>query len=139
MNDAELTESYRRNINAERRVRVVLDVLREFRPPVITEETDLQELLRRHLSHSGLPFEKEKRLGPHERIDFMVIGVGIECKKEAPNATRLGRQVRRYCSHPEVDALIVVAPRRHHLPRMDLVDGKRVVLVSLNELWGVAI
>lgn len=128
-----------RGVDVSVRIEFILNVIRVLRPPVITEEIDLQELLARHFARSGIPSEREKRLGPHERIDFLILGVGIECKKEAPNATRLGRQIRRYCSHPEVDALIVVAPRRYHLPRVDHVDGKRVVLVSLNELWGVAI
>lgn len=126
--------------DVEVRMQFVLDVLRSLRPPLITEEVDLQDLLARHFAKAGVPSEREKRLGPHERIDFLVLGVGIECKKEAPNATQLAQQISRYCSHAEVEALIVVAPRRYHLPRVcDQTNGKRVVLVSLNELWGVAI
>jgi hypothetical protein len=118
----------------------VKTILQGMRPPLVIEETDLQDLVGRRLEAAGVPFEREVRLGPHERIDFMVVGsVGIECKKGAPNRTQLLRQVARYCSHDEVDSLIVLTPRRYHLGPVHTVNGKPVLYMSTNELWGLSI
>lgn len=138
--------------HAEASLDAVLAAIRAMRAPLISEEVDLHGMVAEALSAAGIPHEREYRLGPRERIDFLawrhvpgryapvaeVGAVGIECKKGKPNGTRLLAQIRRYCGHREVASLVVVTPWRRHLPKVREVLGRPVVYVGLNELWGVA-
>jgi hypothetical protein len=118
----------------------VLAALRRLRVPPTVEEPHLHGMIEGALADGGLGYSHEHRLGPRERIDFLVEGsVGIEVKKGHPNGTDLLRQVRRYCAHDEVASLVVVLPWRKHLSLPPEINGRRVTILCLNDLWGVAV
>ena len=89
------------------------------------------------LSRAGISCAHEYRLAPRCRIDFLCGRVGIEVKKGRPLRGALEKQVGRYLKSEEVDCLIVVSQRAVSLP--DAIEGKRVHVLSLNRLWGVAL
>lgn len=70
-------------------------------------ERQLQDGIEGVLAQHSLDFEREVRLGPHERIDFMVDDVGVEVKV-AGSSVDLLRQLARYAEHDRVSSLIVV-------------------------------
>ncbi len=118
----------------------VVAALRTLRQPLVTEETDLHDVVARCLRRAGIPFVREASLGPADRVDFLADGgVGIECKKGRPNATRLAAQLARYGGHDRVRWMVVVLPWKRHVPQDPAVEGKPVSYVGLNELWGVAV
>ncbi len=125
---------------ARQEVERVLAALHGLRPQLITQEFDLHALVERTLRSAGIPFVHEFRLGPRDRLDFLADGgVAIECKKGKPNGPSLLRQIGRYCAHGEVRSLIVVTPWRRHVHVEPIINGREVVYLSLNELWGIAI
>ena len=77
----------------------------------------------------------EVRLAPRCRIDFMVGGVGVEIKKKRPQRAPLIAQLTRYASCPQVERLVVLAPRGVDLPKS--IGGKPVTMMSLERLWGI--
>jgi len=105
--------------------------------PPVPEEYDIHTLISRALTEAGLEFAHEYRLGARRRVDFMCGGVGIEVKKTRPQRSMLIKQLEKYAESDEIDALILVSPRRIDVPRE--ICGKQTVCVSLNMLWGVAL
>lgn len=103
-------------------------LLRRHRYPLGTEAA-LQLEIEQVLTAAGVEFEREARLAPGERIDFLCTGgVGIEAK------TRCGkriiyRQLQRYARHEAVNALILVTGTALGLPPR--LDSKPVYYVSL--------
>ncbi len=63
--------------------------------------------------------------------------IGIEVKKGRPERRALLAQLARYLGHDALSCAIVVTQRAVALP--ERIAGKRVHLVSLNRLWGVAL
>ena len=121
----------------EREMRRVADALAAVRMPAQPEEYDIHAAVADALSAAGLAFIHEYRLGPRNRIDFLVGRVGIEVKKGRPATSDLTRQLRRYLAADALDGLIVVTQRVTAVP--SVICGKPVILVSLNRLWGVAL
>ena len=111
--------------------------LSAVRMPAQPEEYDIHAQVASALGAASLEYEHEYKLGPRCRIDFKVGRVGIEVKKGRPASSELTRQLRRYLESDELDAVIVVAQRVTRLP--ETILGKRVELISLNRLWGVAL
>jgi hypothetical protein len=99
--------------------------LRRHRSALVRED-DLQDTIAAALTEAGLAFTKEHRLGPRERLDFLLsaTGVAIEVKK-ANAGLDVWRQVARYLEHDAVTGCIVIAPRIEALPGNQLV-GKPV-------------
>ena len=121
----------------EREMRRVADALASVRMPAQPEEYDIHAAVADALSEAGLAFVHEYRLGPRNRIDFLVGRVGIEVKKGRPATSDLTKQLRRYLAADALDGLIVVTQRVTAVP--EEICGKPVMLVSLNRLWGVAL
>lgn len=115
----------------------ILSALEGVRAPAQPGEYDLHSLISAALSGAGISCAHEYRLAPRCRIDFLAEGVGIEVKKGRPDRNALARQITRYLASAEVEAVVVVTQRAVPLP--DEIAGKRVRLVSLNRLWGVAL
>ena len=115
----------------------ITSALAAVRMPAQPEEMDIHAAVARALSDAGIEFEHEYRLGPRRRIDFRAGRVGIEVKKGRPASAELAKQLRRYLESDALDAAVVVAQRVTALP--DAINGKPVVLISLNRLWGVAL
>ena len=121
----------------EREMRRVADALAAVRMPAQPEEYDIHAAVADALSAAGLAFIHEYRLGPRNRIDFLVGRVGIEVKKGRPAPSTLREQLERYLDADALDGLIVVTQRVTAVP--GVICGKPVMLVSLNRLWGVAL
>ena len=94
--------------------------------------------VKRTLRSGGIAFEKEARLAPRCRVDFLCGGgVAVEVKRGKPPHGKLLEQIRRYASLPQVNAMILVVERTAELPHT--VCGKPCRVVALNRLWGVAV
>lgn len=119
------------------RIRPIIHALTAVRMPAQPEEYDIHAQVAHALGAADLAFEHEYRLGPRCRIDFRVGRVGIEVKKGRPASSELVKQLRRYLSSDELDAVIVVTQRVTRVP--ESINGKPVYLISLNRLWGVAL
>ena len=115
----------------------ILSALGGVRAPAQPGEYDLHSLISAALSRAGISCAHEYRLAPRCRIDFFAEGVGIEVKKGRPDRNALLKQIARYLASAEVEALVVVTQRAVLLP--DEIGGKRVRLLSLKRLWGVAL
>ena len=116
----------------------VLAALRALRVPLSMDEYELQARVAAALAGAGLAYEKEARLAPRCRADFLSQGgVLVEVKRGAVRRPLLLDQLRRYAALPEVASLVVVTERTVDLPRR--VGGKPCAVVALNRLWGVAI
>jgi len=75
------------------------------------------------------PFEREVRLAPGERIDFLVAGgIGIEAKVKCDKRA-IYRQLERYAKRDQITALILVTGTAMGLP--PAIDGKPVYFVSI--------
>ena len=115
----------------------VICAISSVRVPARPGEYDIHGMIAAALEGEGLAFAHEYRLGPRKRVDFMCGSVAVEVKKGRPQRTQLVSQLARYMESPEVSALVVVMQRRVALPEM--IHGKKVHVVSLNMLWGVAL
>jgi hypothetical protein len=121
----------------ERELRRVADALASVRMPAQPEEYDIHAAVADALAAAGLAYVHEYRLGPRNRIDFLVGRIGIEVKKGRPASSRLVGQLRRYLESDALDGMIVVTLRVTALPAT--INGKPVKLITLNRLWGVAL
>lgn len=116
----------------------IIQALKTMRIPVIIDEYELQNMIAESLLKHGIRFEREYRLAPRERIDFLAEGgIGIEVKKRKPNRMQVYQQLGRYAASNEITALILVIERSLELPAK--INGKPCVSVGLNKLWGVAL
>ena len=116
----------------------IIGALSRLRIPLTADEFQLQELVAEELRSGGIAFEKEARLAPRCRVDFLCGGgVAVEVKRGKPPHGKLLEQIRRYASLPQVNALILVVERTAELPHT--VCGKPCRVVALNRLWGVAV
>ncbi|MGI6527617.1 MAG: hypothetical protein ACOX25_09705 [Caldicoprobacterales bacterium] len=115
-----------------------LSALRTIRLGVSTDEFQIQSAIERALCERGIPFKKEYRLAPRNRIDFYIEGgIGLEVKRGKPNAAQVTKQLKRYAAFEEIKAMILVVDKTLSIP--DSISGKRCILFGLNRLWGVAL
>lgn len=94
------------------------------------DERELQDGLAVVLGPLGAA--REVRLGPTDRIDFLLPGgVGVEVKVDG-SLPALTRQVHRYAQRAEISALLIVTSRRRLAALPEEMNGKpvRVVLVG---------
>ena len=76
----------------------------------------LQIDIANHLAHNSIAFEREVKLSPADRIDFLVEGsIGIEVKAKAV-ARQIYRQLDRYVAYPQLSALILISNTAMGLP-----------------------
>lgn len=115
----------------------LLSALRSLRTPILTDEYQLHGLIEQALSLRGIAYEKEWRLGPYARVDFLCQDVAIEAKKGRPQRRALIKQLSRYLQYDQIKEIIVVTEQTVDLPETLL--GKPVHVVALNRLWGVAL
>lgn len=116
----------------------ILSALHSLRIPLVMDEYQLQELVAGALVRGGVRFEKEARLAPRCRVDFLCEGgIAVEVKRGRPQRGRLLEQIRRYAQLEDVSGVILVVERTAELPRA--VCGKPCRVVALNRLWGVAV
>ncbi|MCL2811808.1 MAG: hypothetical protein FWD25_07965 [Clostridia bacterium] len=115
----------------------VLSALSALRIPPGTSELEMHARIAAELEAAGIACTHEAKLGPRCRIDFLAGGIGIEVKCGKPSRRVLLRQLGRYASCEEVQALIVVVERSANLPAH--VGGKPCYCLSMNRLWGIAL
>ena len=116
----------------------IITALHSLRIPLVTDEYQLQALVAGALTGGGVKFEKEARLAPRCRVDFLCEGgIAVEVKRGRPQRGRLLEQIRRYAGLESVNGVILVVERTAELPHV--VCGKPCRVVALNRLWGVAV
>jgi hypothetical protein len=93
------------------------------------DEFKLHGDLAAHLERAGIAFEREVRLSPGNRIDFLCAGgVGIECKARA-RKREVYRQLERYAEEDAITALILVTATAMGLPAD--IAGKPLFYIPL--------
>jgi len=108
----------------------LLEALRSVRFRYSSED-DLQLGIDGLLKERGFVFQREVRLNPRCRIDFLVDpGIGIEVKIDG-SVDELGRQVLRYLAHEQVKEIVVVSTRASHRDLPSEMEGKRISVVYL--------
>ena len=116
---------------------LVLEAVSTVRCGAAATEAQLHEQILDALFRASLAPEHEVTMAKGCRIDVLCGGIGIEIKKSRPVASALVRQLARYAACPQIEELIVIAPRGVNLPRA--VGGKRVTMLALERLWGISL
>lgn len=94
----------------------------------VGQELWLQDDIERSLHFLQIAFEREARLAPAERIDFLVTGgIGIEAKTRCP-PRQIFRQLERYAERDTITSLILITGTALGLP--STVKGKPLFYVS---------
>ena len=109
----------------------VMAALRGVRMAV-TVESDTQADIAAALAAAGIEARREVILDSHNRIDLMAGHVGIEVKVKGAKRDIL-RQVQRYCTFPEIEALVLVTAVAMGLPRE--INGRPVHVHSVGRAW----
>ena len=106
----------------------ITSLLRSHRYPLGTEAA-LQAEIEKLFNVAGVAFERERRLGPADRIDFLCAGgIGIEAKVRSGKRI-IYRQLARYSCHEAITALILVTNTAMGLPPN--LNGRPLYYVSL--------
>lgn len=94
----------------------------------VGQELWLQDDIETSLQKMQIAFEREARLAPGERIDFLVAGgIGIEAKTRCP-PRQIFRQLERYAGHDAITSLILITGTALGLP--PAIGGKPLFYVS---------
>ncbi|MBP8275415.1 MAG: hypothetical protein KAX55_00780 [Propionivibrio sp.] len=101
------------------------------------QENAIHDALSDALKSAGIAHRREHTFAPRCRADLWVQGICIEVKKQRPPRASLLAQLTRYADQPNLHGLIVVMERSVNLPAE--IAGKRVAMLSLNALWGIAL
>lgn len=103
------------------------------------KEFDIHDVIAEAIHGRGVSFEREFRLGPRCRVDFLCAdGIAIEVKKGKPNGPALTAQVTRYAAFEAVSAVVIVV-ERCVFDAPDEVHGKPVHYVALSRNWGISL
>jgi hypothetical protein len=98
----------------------------------LSSEQALQLDIAEVLTRSGIAFEREVKLSPHDRLDFLCGGVAIEAKIQGSRLD-IYRQCARYCARPEVAGLVLATNIAMALPLR--ISGKPVAVAALGKAW----
>lgn len=94
----------------------------------VGHETLLQQDIETSLHFLQIGFEREARLAPGERIDFLIAGgIGIEAKTRCP-PRKIYRQLERYAAHDTITSLILITGTALGLPAA--INGKPLFYIS---------
>ncbi|MDB5085439.1 MAG: hypothetical protein JWN30_2325 [Bacilli bacterium] len=118
----------------------VLQALSKLRVSSVIDEYSLQKQIQEHLDNAGISYQREYRLAPRTRLDFLVQGgILIEVKRgrQKPSRKKVTEQLARYAAFDEIQAIILVVDRNLHLAR--LIQGKPCHVFGLHKLWGIAL
>lgn len=92
----------------------------------VTCERELQEAVESILLQASVKFVREYRIGPKDRVDFMVDpGIALELKVGGRPA-QLVEQLQRYAMHPDVTSVILMTTRMTHCCMPSTLAGKSV-------------
>jgi hypothetical protein len=99
----------------------------------LEDEKQLQSQIEKKFEVDGVPFEREKAFDKKNIVDFFVDGtIAVEIKIGSSKMS-IYRQCERYCTFPEVKALLLVTNKSMTLP--ELVNGKPCIVLNLSEAW----
>lgn len=115
----------------------ILSVLAQVKISMRMDEESIHREIMNVFNAHGIKYKHECKLIPHKRFDFYLDGLVIEIKKEKPSKITLLNQLNRYTKADEVKAIIVVLEKSMDLPKS--LNGKPILVISLNINWGVAI
>lgn len=107
----------------------VAALLRSVRFNYVSED-ELQRGIEQVLTDAKVTFEREVRLAPHDRIDFIVNGLGIEVKVKGATNDVI-RQLQRYLEYERITAVMLVTTCARHRDVPDTLRGKPVYVVAL--------
>lgn len=93
-------------------------------------ELELQDGIESVLRSAGLEYEREFKLGPCSRIDFLAGDVGVEIKIGG-SLQAATRQLHRYAGSDRIGALILVSSRLFHDYFPEVLGGKPLRVVNL--------
>lgn len=99
---------------------------------VCDTERRLHASMETALTTAEIPFEREVRLSPVDRIDFMVGAIGIEAKVRGARLT-VWRQLERYARHGDIEAIVLVGAIA--MPNVVQIEGKPFAHVSIGSAW----
>ena len=89
----------------------------------------MQDDVERAFKQDEIEYEREKVLGPGDRVDFLVGGIALELKIKGRPA-QIVKQIERYATHDAVDSIVLLTnvpmPR---IPRLH--QAKPCYVVSL--------
>ena len=112
--------------------------LRSLRLRPAFDEYEIHEKAARALEAAGLSYVHEAPLGAGCRADFLIEGtILVEIKRGKPSPSVLKRQLSRYMAFPQIRAAFVLTEKRTVLPSR--ICGKPCTVLSLSELWGIAL
>ncbi|HTK34567.1 MAG TPA: hypothetical protein VL358_04665 [Caulobacteraceae bacterium] len=100
-----------------------------------TTHVELDGYLRRVLA-PGVLIEREVRLSPADRPDFVIDGrivVEVKLKRPGNRPETVLRQLGRYAEHDGVEAIILASNLAMTVPAA--LNGKPVLFVSLGRAW----
>lgn len=109
----------------------LIGLLGRYRYRVVSE-TELGVAIARILTSEGIAFEKERRLTPKLRIDFLLAdGTGIELKTKGPTSSAW-RQIHQYAMQEPVHRMLLVSTlKRHTIDIPDSFAGKPLAAIHL--------
>jgi hypothetical protein len=113
-----------------------LILLLERLPIRIETEAAMQLSLSDELTRGGVVFEREVRLSPTDRIDFLIGSIGVEMKTKG-SFVEVVRQLQRYATHERIRSLVLFtsSPKLLKMPKS---IGKKRVHVAFASLFGGA-
>jgi len=93
-------------------------------------ELELQDGIESVIRNAGLEYEREFKIGPGSRIDFLVGDVGVEVKIGG-SLQAATRQLHRYAQSEAIGSLILVSSRLFHSYFPETLNGKQLRVVNL--------
>lgn len=112
-------------------MQTVLAALRAQRLVCDTERR-LHASIETALQSADIAFDREVRLSPVDRIDFMVRSIGIEAKVRGARLS-VWRQLERYARRAEISAVVLVGSIA--MPNVVEIEGKPFAHVSIGSAW----
>lgn len=93
-------------------------------------EGHLQEGIAGALAQAGWPVRREVLLNRHDRVDLLVVRVGVEVKVAGKPDSVL-RQLQRYAASDLLDELLLVTTRARHRDLPAQVGGKSLTVLLI--------
>jgi hypothetical protein len=102
---------------------------------LFSSEAELQAQVAEVLTRGGVEFERERRRGVRDRVDFWLPGAGVCLEVKVDGAlAAVTRQLYRYAEWDECRGLILLTNRAKHLAMPAEILGKPVSVVFVGGL-----
>jgi len=119
------------------KIEKIMDALSTIHISNTLNESEIHKEIGRALSIHNIKYKHEYQILTHKRFDFWIDGIVLEVKKSKPSKITLLNQLDRYTKVPGVKAIIVVLERNVTIPKQ--LNGKTIIIKSLNENWGITV